>query len=123
MINKFIKGALTNTAELIQAKIDLGRTRHAERVKKQRRNTRNYQLQHGGILEVEKARHMIKDRADEEEAKLRRKIKARERKQQQQFKAWFNATAKRARRMRLEGRLQPLYIYEAGRPVCRMRRS
>jgi hypothetical protein len=51
-VARLVKGALNNTAELIQTKRDLGRdlgrTKYAERIRKQRRALKNMPLKAGG---------------------------------------------------------------------------
>jgi len=73
-IRAFLKGAQHNTAEMIQAKRDLGRTQYAEKLQKERKSLRRLHLQSGGVLTVEDGRNMVKEREKEELAKARRLI-------------------------------------------------
>ena len=59
-INHFIKGGFSNTAELIQVKRDLGRTKYAERVQKSRCALKNRPFRSGGVLSVADGRSMVK---------------------------------------------------------------
>src|SRR5262249_45038944 len=55
-ISRFIRGSLSLATELVQTKRDLGRTRLAEEVRRQRRASKNTQVQSGGPLRVENGR-------------------------------------------------------------------
>lgn len=77
-ISRFLKGSLINATELLQTKRDLGRTKHAETVRNQRRALKNHTLQHGGVLTVAEGRAMVKKRDEDGVAKARRVVEAAE---------------------------------------------
>jgi hypothetical protein len=58
-LGRFIKGSLIAATELVQTKRDLGRTKYAERVQKQRKALKNTPLQSGGVLIVAEGRAMV----------------------------------------------------------------
>ncbi|KAM4060248.1 DDE superfamily endonuclease [Hirsutella rhossiliensis] len=72
-LSRFIRGSLSLATELVQTKRDLGRTKMAERIQKQRKAMKNIQLQSGGVLSVAQGREMIaKARKVVEDAEKRR---------------------------------------------------
>ena len=117
-VERFVKGALTNTAELIQTKRDLGRTRYAEQIQKQQRALKNSQLQSGGVLTVDQGREMVLQRKESELIKAMKVVEAAQLKARNASKRCFNDAAKEARKWRITGRLDPAEIYESGRE-CR----
>lgn len=118
-ISRFLRGSLVNAAELLQTKRDLGRTRYAERIQKQRRAMKNYTLQSGGRLQVGDGRKMVVQRQEDEVAKARRVVEAAELKYRNALKRCYFEAAKKARLWRTSGILQLASVYETGFP-CRL---
>jgi hypothetical protein len=104
-INRFIRGGLSLATELIQTKRDLGRTKLAEQVAKQRRAAKNSALQSGGVLTIEQGREMVRQRGEDELAKARRLVEAAEQRAYNQRKRCFEDAARKARMLRHIGRL------------------
>ncbi|KJZ69918.1 hypothetical protein HIM_10703 [Hirsutella minnesotensis 3608] len=73
-MSRFIKGSLSNVAELLQTKRDLGRTRYAEKIANRRRAMKNKVLQSGGVLTVQEGRAMVRRREQDELDKAREMI-------------------------------------------------
>ncbi len=55
-LERFTRGTLVQSTELIQTRCDLGRTELAQQVRKQRRAAKNTQLQTAGVLTVQDGR-------------------------------------------------------------------
>ena len=110
-ISRFVKGSLISATELIQVKRDLGRTRYAEQVQKQRKAMKNTPLQSGGVLTVEQGRRMVVQRQEDAVAKARQLVQAAELKD---YKIFFFEAAKVARKWRLTGQLAPVEVCETG---------
>lgn len=121
-ISRFIKGSLTNVAELLQAKRDLGRTRYAEKIASQRRAMKNKVLQSGGVLTVQEGRAMVRRREQDELDRAREKIGKSEAKARNGFKRWFFEAAKIARHWRAIGKLARAEIYETGNEMRLLKR-
>ena len=121
-VERLVKGALTNTAELIQTKRDLGRTRYAEQIQKQRRAMKNSQLQSGGVLTVDQGREMVLQRKEDKLSKAVKVVEAAQLKARNTIKRCFNDAAKEARKWRITGRLGPAEIYESGREFRLLKR-
>jgi urease accessory protein UreE len=85
-ISRFVKGSLISATELNQVKRDLGRTRYAEQIQKQRKAMKNTPLQSGGVLTVEEGRHMVVQRQEDAVAKVRQLVRAAELKDR--FRWW-----------------------------------
>jgi hypothetical protein len=117
-IRRLAKAAESNTAELIQVKRDLGRTKYAERVQKRRKAVKNTPLQSGGVLTVTEARRIVVQKEEDQLAKARRLVEAAEKKLEKQHKRWYFEAAKEARKWRMNSRLAPVELYESGRPIC-----
>ena len=92
-------------SELIQTKRDLGRTKLAERLAKQRKALKNTQLNSGGRLYVTNGREMLVRREEDEVAKARKLVEAAELRAHNALKRWFEEAAKEARRWRSIGKL------------------
>lgn len=58
-ISRFIRDLLIDATELIQTKRDLGRTRAAEEISKQRKAVNNRPLKSGGVLSAQDGRKMV----------------------------------------------------------------
>ncbi|KJZ68083.1 hypothetical protein HIM_12526 [Hirsutella minnesotensis 3608] len=114
-LNRFIRGSLSLATELVQTKRDLGRTRMAERTRKQRRAMKNVQLQSGGVLSVAEGRQMVKRREEDQVAKARKVIEDAEKKTRNARKRWFEETAKEARKWRASGRLERAEVCDSDR--------
>ncbi|KAM4061549.1 DDE superfamily endonuclease [Hirsutella rhossiliensis] len=121
-MSRFIKGSLSNVAELLQTKKDLGRTRYAEKIAKQRRAMKNKVLQSGGVLTVQEGRAMVRRKEEDEVTKAREVIARMEAKAKNALKRWFNEAAKTARQWRSIGKLDRAEIYESGREVRLLKR-
>jgi DDE superfamily endonuclease len=77
-LDKFMKGALA-TAQIGQLAMDeLAAVRRAVQSRKARTSTSSRVVQKGGVVTVEQARHKIKKRVEDDEAKLVRLLKARD---------------------------------------------
>jgi hypothetical protein len=113
-ISRFVKGSLISATELIQVKRDLGRTRYAEQVQKQRKAMKNTPLQSGGVLTVEQGRRMVVQRQEDAVAKARQLVQAAELKDRNARKKLFFEAAKVARKWRLTGQLAPAEVCETG---------
>lgn len=121
-IEKMISAGQANTAELIATKRDLGRTKLATEARKARKAQRNTQLQSGGVLNIEEARHMVQKRQETELEQAQKIVDKAEEKQKRKAIKWREEAAKYARRWRRNGTLQPLYIVDnigSGRFVIR----
>ncbi|KAM4067402.1 DDE superfamily endonuclease [Hirsutella rhossiliensis] len=121
-MSRFIQGSLSNVAELLQTKKDLGRTRYAEKIAKQRRAMKNKVLQSGGVLTVQEGRAMVRRKEEDEVTKAREVIARMEAKAKNALKRWFNEAAKTARQWRAIGKLDRAEIYESGREVRLLKR-
>lgn len=62
--------------ELVQTKRDLGRTKYAERIQKQRQATKKHQRQPGGVLTVKKSREMVRRKEVDEVARAQKVLDA-----------------------------------------------
>ena len=114
-LSRFIKGAEAQGTQLLQTKRDLSRTRLAESVAFSRRQSKNRQLQSGGVLTVAAGREMVVQREDNEMLKAQRAVDRRDLKWQKLRRKWVFEAAKKARRWRLHGTLEPLdYIEQPG---------
>ena len=109
----FIKGSLSVTTELIQTKRDLGRTKLAERIAKQRRALKNTQLKSGGRLMVDDGRQMLVRKEEDEVAKARKVVEAAELRARNAQKRCFEDAAKEARRWRSIGKLNRAEVYDS----------
>ncbi|OWT42563.1 DDE superfamily endonuclease domain-containing protein [Pochonia chlamydosporia 170] len=96
-IDRYVRGTLAMSTELVQTKRDLGRTKLAETVAKRRRAMKNKTLQTGGVLTVAEGRRMVQRRVDADLAAARRRVQAAEQRARNGYKRWFEATAKEAR--------------------------
>jgi hypothetical protein len=121
-LDRFIKGSLIAATELVQTKRDLGRTKYAERVQKQRRALKNTPLQSGGVLTVAEGRAMVIQKEEDMLAKAQKLVEAAEQKARNKFKNLFSDTAKEARRWRISGKLKACEIHESGKGVRWLRR-
>ncbi|KJZ68702.1 hypothetical protein HIM_11903 [Hirsutella minnesotensis 3608] len=121
-MSRFIKGSLSNVAELLQTKRDLGRTRYAEKIANRRRAMKNKVLQSGGVLTVQEGRAMVRRREQDELDKAREMIGKREAKARNGLKRWFSEAAKVARRWRAIGKLARAEIYEIGHEMRLLKR-
>jgi hypothetical protein len=121
-IERLIGGSIANTAELIQTKRDLGRTKLAQELKKRQKAQKNVQLQTGGVLTVEDGRDMVHKRVESELAKARKMVEVAEEKRIRTAKRVFEEVAKVARKKRRTSKLEPLYIVDSlggGRELVR----
>ncbi|KAI1106884.1 hypothetical protein F4804DRAFT_299367 [Jackrogersella minutella] len=121
-INRIVKASISNTAELILAKRDLGRARNAERVRKQRRAVKNTPLKSGGVLTGADDRAMVKQREDNLLEEARRIVEAAELKLKNDHKKWYFEAAKKARKWRIIGKLDPAVVYETGKKCKYLKR-
>jgi len=106
----FLKGSVSNTTELLQVKRDLGRTRYAEEVRRQRRAVKNVQLQAGGVLTVEQGRAMAKKREENDLVKAQRIVDAAKDALLRKYKRMGEEVAGRARGWRWRGKLDPCEV-------------
>jgi hypothetical protein len=118
VLDKFIRGSILQSTELLQSMRDLSRTRLTEKIRSERAMNSRRSLQSGGTLTVEEGRHMVRQ-LDDERAKAERLL---EEKDSKMRKKWVGAAAKIARAWRREGKLRPFYIVDAygkGRELVR----
>ncbi|KAI1174238.1 hypothetical protein F4777DRAFT_580160 [Nemania sp. FL0916] len=121
-IARFLEGSVTNTAELLQVKRDLGRTRVAEKLARDRRAAKNTPLQTGGVLTVRDGREMVVHKAEDELAKARRAVEAADLRHYNARKRFFYEVAKKAGYWRLTGKLKPAYVVTSDREGRVLRR-
>jgi hypothetical protein len=111
-VERFVSGAVSLATELVQTKRDLARTKLAEDVARRRRSTKNHVLQSGGVLTVAQGREMVRQKEQSEEERARQLILAAEKRRKNAAKRVFEDSAKIARKKRLSGELEPLYIID-----------
>ena len=75
-IDPSVAGRNTNTAELIQTKRDLGRTKLAQETRRIQKAQKNVQLQTGGVLTVADGREMVQKRVESDVEKARKMVEA-----------------------------------------------
>ncbi|KJZ68915.1 hypothetical protein HIM_11701 [Hirsutella minnesotensis 3608] len=102
-MGQFIRGAISNSAELLQTKRDLSRTQLAEKTRRLRRAMKNTPLQSGGVLTVAQGRQMAARKAEVELQRAQRKVDATRTRYDNALKRWYLETAKKARAMRMAG--------------------
>ena len=112
-LGRFIKGSLSLVSELIQTKRDLGKTRLAERLVKQRRALKNTQLKSGGVLTIAEGRYMVRQREEDEVERAKKVIEAAELRVRNARKRFFSEVAKEARRWRSIGKLDRALVYDS----------
>jgi hypothetical protein len=122
-LDRFIRGALISATELVQTKKDLSRTRAAEIASLRRRASKNRPLKTGGILSIKDGRRMVTQRAVDEYGLLKRRTEALDKKARNAAKKRFEDAAKKARKLRMEGRLSPLEVYDGSGVVRLLRRG
>ncbi|KJZ69639.1 hypothetical protein HIM_06024 [Hirsutella minnesotensis 3608] len=106
-LSRFIRGSLSLATELVtlvQTKRDLGRTKMAERIRKQR-----------GVLSVAQGREMVQQREDDQIARARKVVEGAEKKAHNARKRWFEEAAKKARQWRASGRLERVEVCDSER--------
>ena len=113
VLDRFIRGSLTAATELIQVKRDLRRTKLAEKTWQARRQQKNRPLQSGGVLTVARARHIVRQREENEVEKAEVALQAAKRKERNAFKKWFEEAAKLARRWRFDGTLPAAEVWQS----------
>ena len=121
-LDKFVRGALTQGTELLHTMRDLKRTKVAEEISRQRRSQKNQQLKSGRVLTVEHARKIVKQKENDMLGKARKLIELADVQIRNMYKKLFTEAAKVARKYRLDGRLEPLYIIDQegnGWSLCR----
>jgi hypothetical protein len=91
---------------------DLKRTKMAEEIARQRRSQKNQQLKSGGVLTVEHARKIVRQKEDDALGKARKLVERADIQVRNTYKKLFAEAAKVARKYRLDGRLEPLYIVD-----------
>ena len=121
-MQQFMTGAEIQSNELIQVRRHVRRNKQAEVIQEARREGKNAILRKGGVLRVEDVRDMVRQLEEDELKKAQELVRAAEEKQRRQYKKWFFEAAKKARKWRIHGTLQPIELYEAGRPVRYLRR-
>lgn len=111
-IDRLISGSLTNTAELVQTKRDLGRTKLAQETRKRQKAEKNIQLKTGGVLTVAEGREMVQRKVLDDIEKARKMVEVADQKLVRTAKRAFEEVAKVARKKRLNSLLKPLYIID-----------
>ena len=84
----------------------------AEEVMRQRRSQKNQQLKSGGVLTVEHAHKIVRQKEDDALGKARRLVEQADIQVRNIYKKLFVEAAKVARKYRLNRRLEPLYIVD-----------
>ncbi|KGQ02871.1 hypothetical protein BBAD15_g11910 [Beauveria bassiana D1-5] len=84
------------------------------------RSKKARQLQYGGTLSVEQARHMVRDKELKEEQEIAARVARRERAAQQAAFRVFKEAAKKARDKRKNGVLERLFVHEKNGRVRRL---
>ena len=121
-IGRLISGSLTNTAELIQTKRDLGRTKLAQELCKRQKAEKNVQLKTRVILLVAGGRDLVQRRALDDIEMARKMVEAADQKLVRSAERAFEGVAKVARKKRANSSLKPLYIIDrfgGGRELVR----
>ncbi|KAK9443864.1 hypothetical protein MAN_10845, partial [Metarhizium hybridum] len=85
----------------------------AEELRKQRKAGKNRPLQHGGVITVADGRKMVRQSDHKEEDAARQMLERVAKRRHNAMKRAFEAAAKAARKRRLEGILEPLYIVDS----------
>jgi hypothetical protein len=111
-LDKFVRRVLTQGTELLHTMRDLKRTKVAEEISRQRRSQKNQQLKSGGVLTVEHAHKIVKQKEDDMLGKVRKLVECADAQIRNMYKKLFAEAAKVARKYRLDGRLKPLYIMD-----------
>jgi hypothetical protein len=111
-LDQFVHGALTQGTELLHMMRDLKHTKMAEEVICQCRNQKNQQLKSGRVLTVEHAHKIVRQKKDDTLEKARRVVECADAQVRNVYKKLFAEAAKLARKYRLDGRLEPLYIID-----------
>ncbi|KAF5132924.1 hypothetical protein E5D57_003546 [Metarhizium anisopliae] len=112
-MDRFIRGALVQSTELRQTMRDLARTKMAEDLRKQRKVGKNRPLQSGGVITVSDGRRMVRQSDKNALEAARLMVERAATRSRNALKRQFEATAKIARKKRLDGVLEPLYIVDA----------
>ncbi|RKF54802.1 hypothetical protein OnM2_094049 [Erysiphe neolycopersici] len=97
-INRFIKGGISNTDELVQVKRDLSRINYAELIYKTRRELKNRPLKSGSVLAVAEGRKMVKQVEDQAVEKARRLVEVANLKLRNSYNRQFFEAAKESRK-------------------------
>ncbi|KJZ72821.1 hypothetical protein HIM_07765 [Hirsutella minnesotensis 3608] len=118
-MGQFIRGAISNSTELIQTKKDLSRTQLAEKTRRQRRAMKNTSLQSGGVLTVAQGRQMAARKADIELRKAQRKVEVTQTRYDNALKKWYLEAAKKARSMRIAGQMGEMLTALCPSPISR----
>ena len=84
----------------------------AEEICRQQRLTKQRHLQSGGVLTVAQGRSMIQQREENELQRAQRIVNQAHLRYQKLCQKAFSEAAKKAKKFRLEGRLQPMYLID-----------
>ena len=87
----------------------------AEEISRQRRSQKNQQLKSGRVLTVEHARKIVKQKENDMLGKARKLIELADVQIRNIYKKLFTEAAKVARKYRLDGHLELLYIVDQER--------
>jgi hypothetical protein len=109
--------------ELEQYKKHVLRNKQAEAQRDARRHSKNGILQRGGILKVADGRDMVRQAEEDDEKKAEKVVLAMRKREKMQMKKMHEEAAKLGRKLRLEGKLGPLEVYEIGKPVRYVKRG
>ncbi|KID81679.1 transposase [Metarhizium guizhouense ARSEF 977] len=109
-MDRFIRGALVQSTELRQTMKDLARTKMAEDLRKQRKVGKNRPLQ---VITVSDGRRMVRQSDKNALQAARQMVERAAMRHRNALKRQFEATAKIARKKRLDGVLEPLYVIDA----------
>ncbi|KJZ75905.1 hypothetical protein HIM_04729 [Hirsutella minnesotensis 3608] len=93
-LDQFVRGALTQGTELLYTMRDLKRTKMAEEVTRRRRSQKNQQLKAGGVLTVDHARKIVRQKDDDALEKARKIVERADAQMRNMYKKWFGEAAK-----------------------------
>jgi hypothetical protein len=91
---------------------DLKRTKIAEEVTRQQQSQTNQQLKSGGVLTVEHAHKIVRQKEDDTLEKARKVVERTDAQIKNMYRKCFGEAAKIARGYRLGRQLEPLYIID-----------
>jgi hypothetical protein len=122
-LGRFIRGSLIAATELVQTKRDLSRTKKAEQASQMRRASKNRPLKSGGIISVADGRRMVQQKENNALSRAQKVIDTAEKRQRNYAKRTFQDAAKKARKWRMDGLLDPLQICDSKGGVRSVRRG
>ena len=92
-LERFIKGAESQSYQLLQTRRDLAKTKLADNQAWARRQSKNRQLQTGGVLTVSQGREITSQREENQLAKAQRMVEAHKKRPERKFQHVFKQAA------------------------------